>query len=109
MICLNVPEVGARLAGGACAAAAMESASTIATNLASLVFMAVPRSGYAEGPISLTKSTFLLRLPDARNKGTHAREDFLWQSKPKSQDYTNPSGVHMADTKLVGKDYSTPE
>src|SRR5437667_815601 len=45
MICLKVPEVGARLAGGACAAAALESASTIATNIASLVFIAVPRSG----------------------------------------------------------------
>src|SRR3989442_1918443 len=44
MICLKVPEVGARLAG-ACAAAAVESASTIATNIASLVFIAVPRSG----------------------------------------------------------------
>src|ERR1700704_3250670 len=45
MICLKVPEVGARLAGGACAAASVESASTIATNIASLVFIAVPRSG----------------------------------------------------------------
>src|SRR5213594_4427695 len=45
MICLKVPEVGARLAGGACAAAAVESASTITTNIASLVFIAVPRSG----------------------------------------------------------------
>src|SRR6478672_8956170 len=45
MICRKVPEVGARLAGGACAAAVVESASTIATNIASLVFIAVPRSG----------------------------------------------------------------
>src|SRR6185503_18418590 len=45
MICLKVPAVGARLAGGACPAAAVESASTIVTNIASLVFIAVPRSG----------------------------------------------------------------
>src|SRR5262252_4242051 len=46
MICLKVPEVGARFAGGACAAAAVESASTIATNIASLVFIVLPRSGH---------------------------------------------------------------
>src|SRR6187401_2529584 len=45
MICLKVPAVGARLAGGACAAATMASVSTITTNIASLVFIAVPRSG----------------------------------------------------------------
>src|SRR5690349_7664459 len=42
MICLKVPEVGARFADGACAAAALESASTIATNIASLAYIAVP-------------------------------------------------------------------
>src|ERR1051326_5149158 len=44
MICLKDPEVGARFAGGACAAPAVESASTIATNTTSLVFIVVPRS-----------------------------------------------------------------
>jgi len=61
MSCRNVPEVGARLAGGACAVAAVESASTIAMNIASLVFIAVP-------PMSLTKSAFLLRKATRRSQ-----------------------------------------
>src|ERR1700741_199813 len=41
MICRRVPVVGARLGAGACWAAALESARTIATNVASLIVISL--------------------------------------------------------------------
>src|SRR5438128_1527261 len=79
MICLNVPEVGARLAGGACAAAAVESASTMAMNIASLVFIGFfAKEGYQTPAVKEP-------LPERASSG---------KVSPKSRSTPNPRSTY---------------
>src|SRR5437870_3438729 len=63
MICLRVPEVGARLAGGACAAAALDSASTIDSDIARFVMAVILTLNTNHGGTKNTEPRFVFSVP----------------------------------------------